>query len=60
MLATEGVLRNAAGNELIECSEIVEHDHRWCLTDVDFSDYVVEEFVEGDLRCDGRLNPNRK
>ena len=34
--------------------------HRECLTNVDFSDYFVEESVEGDLRCDKRLNHNRK
>ena len=51
MLATEGTLWNLTGIELIECTEIVESDHRRFLTDVEISDYFAEEFVEGDLRC---------
>ena len=60
MLGTEGTLRNVTWIELIECSEIVESDHRGCLTDVDFSDYFSEEFVEGALSCDRKLIPNSK
>ena len=37
VLATDGMLRNVKGCELVECSEIVESDHRGCLTDVDFA-----------------------
>ena len=46
VLATEGMLRNVKGIEIIECSKIIESDHRGYLTDVDFSDYFAEEFVE--------------
>ena len=36
VLETEGMLRNVTGIEIIECSEIVESDHRVYLTDVYF------------------------
>ena len=42
VMATEGTLRNMTGTEMIECSEIIESDHRDYLTDVDFSDYYAE------------------
>ena len=56
----EGTLSNVKGCELIECSEIVESDHRGCLTNVDFAEYFAEEFVEEEKRMERSLNPNRK
>ena len=50
-LTTEGILRNITWIEIIECSEIIESDDRECLTNVGFSDYFAEEFVESDIRC---------
>ena len=46
MLATEGVLSKVKGCPPIECSEIVESDHRGCLTDVDFVEHFAEKFIE--------------
>ena len=59
MLATEGTLSNVKGCKLIECSEIVQSDHRKFLIDICFAEYFVEEFVEGDKRQERSLNPNR-
>ena len=50
VLATEGMLRNTAGIETIDCSEKIESDHRGYLTHVCFSDYFSEEFVEAHRR----------
>ena len=44
-LATDGMLNKAKGCELSEYSEIVESDHRQHLTDVDFDECFLEEFV---------------
>ena len=41
VLATEGTLRNATGIKLIESSEIVESDHRGCLTDIDLTEHFA-------------------
>ena len=60
MLATEGMLSNVKGCEFIECSEILESDHRGHLTYVDFAEYFAKEIFEGDERQERRLNPNRK
>ena len=46
--------------EITECSEIVESDHRGCLTDVDVAECFAEELVEDDERLERSLNPNRK
>ena len=60
VLATDGTLRKVKECELTECSEIVESDHRGCLTDVDFAEYFSEEFVGDEERAESNLNPNRK
>ena len=54
------MLSKVTGCELIECSEIIESDHRGHLIDIDFADHFAEEFVEGDERYGRSLNPNRK
>ena len=60
VLATDRKLRNVKGRELVEYSEIVELDHRGCLTDVDFAECFSENFVEDEDRAERKLNPNRK
>ena len=42
------------------CSEIVELDHRECSNDIVFANYFSEDLVEGDMRQNRCLNPNRK
>ena len=60
VLATDGTLRNVQGCELIECSEIVESDHRGNLTDADFAECFIEDFAEDNEIVERNLNPNRK
>ena len=60
VLDAEGMLRKVTECELIECSEIVESDHKWCLTGIDFVEYFGEEFVERDVSHERSLNPKRK
>ena len=60
VLATEGILRNMTGIEIIECSETIESDYQGCLIDVDFLEYFAEEFVDCYRRRVKSVNPNRK
>ena len=48
------------GCDIIVCNEIIESDHRGYLTDINFAECFVEEFVEGDERHERSLSPNRK
>ena len=60
VLYIEGMLRKVTGIELVECSELVESDHRECLTTADFSECFAEEFVDRDKRKNRSINLNRK
>ena len=46
VIATEGTLWNVTGIEIFGCSEIVESDHRGCLTDVDFQSVSLKSSLK--------------